>query len=181
MQTASYLGATRPLLAAALLGALASGCPRSSGPRAGRPASDTAGAAVPHTDANAAAGPTPRPLGRWVRTGFTTPIAVVLRDSAALADFWRQAGAGGPPPIDFSREVVIGAALGERRSGGYAVRIGAARPVDGGTEIEILEQAPGAGCMSTMSLTQPATAAALPREAVKGAVRFTHRVEQKPC
>jgi hypothetical protein len=170
----------RRLATAALLGALA-GCARGQHGAAARTASDSAGATVPTASAPTADPQSPRPLGSWSRSEFTAPTTVVLRDQAALAEFWRRVGAGDVPSIDFSREAVIGAALGERRTGGYAVRIGAIKGAEGGAEIEVVEEAPGPDCMSTMSLTQPAAAAAVPKEAVTGTVRFTRRIEKKPC
>src|SRR5437764_12715579 len=61
-----------------------------------------------------------------VTSGFTEPAELVLRDEAALANAWRTLNNGVPgnpaPTVDFSKKMVVLLALGQRNTGGYAVR-----------------------------------------------------------
>lgn len=99
-------------------------------------------------------------VARGTQSGVRAPLQVVIRSASEWAELWRRhtAFAVPPPPvpqIDFGHEMVIGVLTGERRSGGYDVKI-----------LEVLRQAdrlsvlyrettPPTGALTTQALTYP--------------------------
>ena len=67
------------------------------------------------------------------------------------------------PPLDFERQMVLLAALGERRTGGYAIEIVRAEVVEGTLVVHVKETQPAPGGLTTMALTSPLHAVAVPR------------------
>jgi hypothetical protein len=112
------------------------------------------------------------------------PGLQVVRDRAAWERTWRQlhgGDAGGPAPaVDFTRDMVVVAAAGEKSSGGHAVRVeGTSAAADGALVVHVTETAPGEGCMSTMQITSPVDVVRVPRTA--GPVRPNTRRVAEPC
>lgn len=107
-------------------------------------------------------------------SGFTAPAELVLRDDAALAAAWKTANAGTvgspAPSIDFASQMVVLVALGERRTGGYTVRIDSVSRDAGGALVRYTATSPGPSCMTAQMITAPVIAVAVPR--VDGTVRF---------
>jgi hypothetical protein len=126
----------------------------------------------------------PEPYSFSFSSGITDSTRVVVRDARAWEAAWRAVWSNHTPvpalpAIDFEREMVVVAALGSRRSGGYGILVdGATRTADG-AEVSILKQVPGAGCGNTAAITTPVDIARLPR--VQGAVRFRERTEVREC
>jgi hypothetical protein len=80
-----------------------------------------------------------------------------------------------PPPavpaIDFGREMVALAALGERSSSGYGAAIRSASVDASGTlHVLVTEYRPGRGCGSAAVITYPVAVARLPRR--EGPIQF---------
>ena len=124
----------------------------------------------------------PYPLTHY--SGLTTAQRLVVRDEAAWRDawaaIWRDATPAPPlPSIDFAREMVVVAALGERNSGGYGILIDSAAASGGGLRVFVRTTSPGPRCFVTGALTQPVDAARLPR--VDGPVEFVERAEVTDC
>lgn len=67
------------------------------------------------------------------------------------------------PPVDFEKQMVLLATLGERRTGGYAIEIVRAEIVEGTLIVHVKETAPTPGALATMALTAPMHAVAVPR------------------
>ncbi|HET7308296.1 MAG TPA: protease complex subunit PrcB family protein [Gammaproteobacteria bacterium] len=93
-------------------------------------------------------------------SGVYKQYFTVIRDSETFVAVWRRATARqypqpAPPEIDFSRSMVIAVFLGERRSGGYQIGVGALTPSPGGLRVTVRETRPGAGCNTTQALTEP--------------------------
>ena len=114
-------------------------------------------------------------------SGITSPLNVVVRDPAAWSELWQNIHAPMTPApplpvVDFSREMIIAAGLGNRLSGGYDVLLARAAEDASGLQIEVIETSPGPGCATTQALTQPVDLARTPRR--DGPVRFvtTRRV-----
>ncbi len=84
-----------------------------------------------------------------------------------------------PVPIDFGSDMVVVATSGTRPSGGYTIQIEGVFETNGELLVAVLETAPGAGCMTTQSLSAPATAVRV--AASSAAVRFLERSETSPC
>ena len=83
------------------------------------------------------------------------------------------------PDVDFAREMVVVAALGERRSGGYAIVLDSATGRGGTLVVHLRTRSPDARCAVTGALTQPVDAARLPRH--DGPVEFRERAEVVRC
>lgn len=92
---------------------------------------------------------------------------LVIRDAKAWATVWQQiAGTGEPRPdvpvVDFTRDVVIVAALGWRPSSGYSIDITEVR-VGGGDAVVFLEERdPGQSCVVLAVETAPVAFAIVP-------------------
>jgi hypothetical protein len=92
---------------------------------------------------------------------------LIVRDQAQWQDvwtaIWRTHTATPPlPAIDFTREMVVVAALGERPSGGFSIFVDSAFESAVGVTIAIRTVSPGSGCGVTAVFTQPVDIARLP-------------------
>jgi hypothetical protein len=97
-----------------------------------------------------------RRIGQWSRTGVGESRRLVIRDVNAWANFWSELGVGERPNIDFTRDVAIAVAAGQRPSGGYEIAVDRVRQQNGELIVEVVETTPGPNCMTTGSPTQPA-------------------------
>lgn len=100
--------------------------------------------------------------------GYATPAQEVLRDAPAWAAAWKRANAHmapvpAAPEVDFGKEMVALAALGERRSAGYGVEIVGARRSEGKLRVLYAVHEPPAGTVSAAVMTNPWHAVVLPR------------------
>lgn len=92
----------------------------------------------------------------------------MIRDVATWQSAWNTLYQGRSeipalPNIDFSKESVVLAALGERGSGGYGVLFtGATENQAGGVNVVVMSVTPGGGCGLPTVLTQPADVARIP-------------------
>jgi hypothetical protein len=86
----------------------------------------------------------------------------VIRDVNALRQFWSELGVGEPPNVDFSRDVVVAVAAGQRSTGGFEIAVDRITQRDGELSVEVVERAPGPNCMTTASLTQPVDVVVVP-------------------
>jgi hypothetical protein len=117
-------------------------------------------------------------------SGLTEPTRLVVRDAAEWQSLWTQIYQGRfpvppLPAIDFSREMIVVAALGTRSSGGYSILIDGASATGADVAIAVRSIAPGRKCGVTAALTQPVDIARLPRR--DGQVSFVERAEVKEC
>jgi len=96
-------------------------------------------------------------IQRWRGTygGPAEASAVVANDAAQWRALFAKLRAENVPPFDEKRHVGIGLFLGERRTGGYGIRIVSAGPRDGRFVIEAEATAPGPGMPVTQAFTQP--------------------------
>lgn len=137
-------------------------------------------AAAPADESLAFARLRAEPFSLTYTSGLTDSARVVVRDARAWEATWRDVWRGHAPvptlpAIDFQREMVVVAALGARRSGGYGILVeGATRTADG-VEVSILKQSPGSRCGNTGAITAPVDIARLRR--AEGAVHFRERSE----
>ena len=72
------------------------------------------------------------------------------------------------PQVDFSRDLVIAVASGERIDGGHDIVVQRVQRTGGELRIEVLETRPGQGCMTTAALTQPVDVVMVPSAGVTG-------------
>lgn len=131
-------------------------------------------------------GERPVPLP-WVN-GFPskTPFRLIIRNRDEFSDFWKGLLAQVPPgkwtpslpEIDFSKEMIIVAAMGERPSSGYSIIIDGACEVDGHVEVFVTSVEGGFSCGSALGVvTTPADAVRIPRTDWPVVIRET----QVPC
>jgi hypothetical protein len=118
-------------------------------------------------------------------SGVRTGKLVVIRDEAAWKKLWmehkKNRTGDPPPPIDFSKEMVISVFLGVRPSGGFSVSMtdisdsGSA----GGLSVTVEETSPGRGCFVTAMLTYPFHIVRVAR--TEGPVAFNHVKRADDC
>jgi hypothetical protein len=82
----------------------------------------------------------------------------VIKSAGAWAVVWDEIAAGPPPPVDFSRDMVILYAAGEQPNGCHDAEIRNLESSHGLLEVEVDRLEPGAGCGCTPVVTRPAHA-----------------------
>ena len=122
----------------------------------------------------------PRPPVNFFRTDKGLRLVIKSRDE--FSNFWKQltaghAGAPPPPEIDFSKEIVVVAAMGERPTSGYWIFIDGACEVDGQVEVFVSSVGTTACAGQFPVVTYPADAVRLPRTDLPIVFRET----QLPC
>jgi hypothetical protein len=96
---------------------------------------------------------------------------LVARNDAEWRALWqRHAPARTPPPVDFSKNMVLAVFLGSRPSGGYQVQITGVRSEGDTLVVEWSESRPGPGQVAAQVMTSPAHIVTVPRHS--GDVRF---------
>lgn len=124
--------------------------------------------------------PAIRRIGQWTRTGINEARRLVIRDANAWAAFWSELGVGDRPAVDFSRDLVVAVAAGQRPSGGYEVAVDRVSQTNGELTIEVVETSPGPNCMTSSSLTQPVDIVVVPGVNARG-WSFVERKEVRGC
>ena len=119
--------------------------------------------------------PTPPPAVRTVvkgpMSGIEEPRQAAVRSAAEWSALWKTHDPGGErPPVDFSREMVVGVFLGSRPTAGYGVEIVRAVGNSATLVVEYVETAPSREAITAQILTAPYHLAAIPQHG--GEVRF---------
>lgn len=117
-------------------------------------------------------------------SGVTTAQRTVIRDDAAWRAMWAvlmQNVSPQPelPTVDFTKEMLVVAALGERGSGGFSIVIDSAISTASGAVVVVHITSPGPQCMNTQVITSPVDVARIPR--VSGTVQFRDRATVDDC
>ncbi len=118
-------------------------------------------------------------------SGMDRPARLVIRDASTWQAIWTQINRGSNPvsplpTIDFSREMVVVAALGTHSTGGYSILVDGASVVDSnGTAVAIRSVSPGPDCLVTEAFTEPVDIARM--EMRSGPVTFVERSEVASC
>jgi len=93
----------------------------------------------------------------------TSAMRAVVADAQTWAATWAELTGGlQPPSVDFTNDVVLVAALGQRFSGGFDIRIDSLA-FHGGTVAYVTTIAPGPTCFTTAVLTSPLEVVRLPQ------------------
>lgn len=125
----------------------------------------------------------PAPYSFTYFSGLYTAERVVIRDKASWANMWAAINGDGSvpalPDVDFTREILVVVALGERPTGGYSILIDRADAFDGSVEVTVRSVSPGPSCGVIAAFTQPVDIARLPR--YDGPITFRETSEVKPC
>jgi hypothetical protein len=117
-------------------------------------------------------------------SGLDHTARLVIRDEITWQATWNQIWRGNSevpsvPAVDFSREMVVVAALGTRSSGGYGIMIdNATETPSNALNIVVRSITPGAKCATTAAFTQPVDIARIP---LRLSVGFTERSEVSEC
>ena len=118
-------------------------------------------------------------------TGIDEELRTLVRTQQEWEDLWSRLAANriprpAPPPVNFSEEVVVVAAMGTRPTGGHAIRIDSVRYEKDTLWVDVTSVIPGPTCMTTQALTAPVAAVAVERRPnVTG--RFIDREEILDC
>lgn len=121
-----------------------------------------------------------RRIGQWTRTGIGEARRLVIRDANAWANFWSELGVGDRPAVDFTRDMVVAVAAGQRPTGGYEIAVDRVRQANGELTVEVVETAPGPNCVTTASLTQPVDVVVIPALTARS-WSFVERKEVRGC
>jgi hypothetical protein len=121
-----------------------------------------------------------RRIGQWTRTGVGESRRLIIRDANAWAGFWSELGVGDRPAVDFTRDVVVAVAAGQRPTGGYEIAVNRVRQANGELTVEVVETTPGPNCMTTTSLTQPVDVIVVPAPTARS-WSFVERKEVRGC
>ncbi|MEO7522348.1 MAG: protease complex subunit PrcB family protein [Gemmatimonas sp.] len=125
------------------------------------------------------------PYAFSLNSGVDEPERLVVRDSAAWSRLWtrvhaRQTPIPPLPRVDFTRDMVVFAALGTKPSGGFSVLLDSAfEASDGGIDVVVRSIKPGPKCGVTAALTEPVDIARLARR--ESPVNFVERSETTDC
>ena len=111
-------------------------------------------------EAAGAGGAALRSLLRGYQSGIVAKGVRVARDAREWEALWKEHTRNvlprpDAPDVDFSREIVVGAFLGQRPSGGYAIAITALRPDGGRLVVEATETRPAPDRLVPQVLSSP--------------------------
>jgi hypothetical protein len=117
-------------------------------------------------------------------SGLEERAEEVVRDSAAWHALWsrivdRYSPKPAAPEVDFGREMVLVAAMGQRPTGGYEITIESVTETGAELVAVVTHQQPGPRCFNTQAFTAPADLVAIPRS--EKPVRWTVREVVKDC
>ena len=110
----------------------------------------------------------PRSIAYGYHSGMKTPARIVLRTAEEWWRLWQehQSQVVPMPPlpsVDFTREMVLGVAVGRRPTGGYGVRILGTRLEGGRLHVEAHETRPPEGAIVPMVVSEPYEFVKVPR------------------
>jgi hypothetical protein len=115
---------------------------------------------------------------------MTDSARLVIRDAARWREYWSQIHSPfipqpRMPEIDFRREMIVLAALGQRPSMGYDILIRSASRDSAGIEVKLRRINPGAGCAVGAAMGGPVDLARIPASNLR--VRFTELITAPSC
>lgn len=93
-------------------------------------------------------------------SGVDRHLLTVVRDVNAFGELWAEHSLGfapqpAQPDVAFGTDMVIGAFMGERPTGGYSIEIEDVRENDEFIVVEVEMETPGDNCDVTQAVTQP--------------------------
>jgi hypothetical protein len=117
-------------------------------------------------------------------SGYADSARLVIRNKDEWAQIWsRLVSNHGPTPatpeIDFSRDVVIVAAMGTRATGGYTIAVSNVAEDGAGLVATVVSTSPGRTCGTTAALTAPVDIVKVNRLDVP--VRFVEQQSVHDC
>ncbi len=121
-----------------------------------------------------------RRIGQWTHTGIREARRLVIRDANSWDQFWSELAVGDRPDVDFTRDVVVAVAAGQRSTGGHEIAVDRVTQIDGELSVEVVERTPGPNCITTASLTQPVDVVVVPSADARS-WSFVERKEISGC
>lgn len=117
-------------------------------------------------------------------SGMEDSARLVVRTAEEWAATWQRMHAGttpvpAAPAVDFTRSLVLVAAMGTRSSGGHEIAVDSVVRRGAGLVAHVTSTAPGASCMTTSALTQPVAAVRV--DATAADVTFEERQVVREC
>jgi hypothetical protein len=110
----------------------------------------------------------PRTIDKGDRTGIGSPRQVVVRTAEEWTALWTEHGVDrARPPVDFSREMVVGVFLGSKPTAAYSVAIVSTLAKDDALLVRYKVTAPPAGAITAQVITFPYHLAVVPKSAAK--------------
>jgi hypothetical protein len=109
-----------------------------------------------------------RVVAEGTQSGITERKRVVVRTQEEWKKLWgahaegKTGKAAEPPNVDWSKEMVLAAFMGERPTGGFAVSIREPKAAEGKLQVTVVERVPGANPVIQV-LTSPFQMAAVKR------------------
>lgn len=109
-----------------------------------------------------------RRVEKGSQSGIVEPRQVVIKDEVEWQRLWGEHQPPGQPArslpgVDFTKEMVIFVAIGQRFSGGFTIEIEKVETSRGRLTIFVREAVPPSGAMVTQALTAPFEIVAIPR------------------
>jgi hypothetical protein len=119
----------------------------------------------------AQSGPPPRTVEKGEQSNIEDAKQVVVRTEGDWVKLWQQHSPDRQrPPVDFSKEMVVGVFMGSRPTAGFNVSIVSSFEKDGNVLVRYQETMPKAGAMTAQVLTFPYHLVAIPK--ASGQVTF---------
>lgn len=84
------------------------------------------------------------------------------------------------PKVDFGERQVLVYRMGSKPNGGHAVSVEAIRKQDDALQVDVIEQSPGAGCMTTMAIVSPFVVVSFPKTN-RSEILINRKTVAKPC
>ncbi len=117
-------------------------------------------------------------------SGFRRASRMLVSDSSTWSAVWeRLYGSVQPTPpqprVHFAAEAVVLAALGERSTSGFSIRIDSVVRFDGGAKVYVTAASPGPACLVMPVLTQPVHLVRAPWRG--GLAAFEERLVARDC
>lgn len=124
---------------------------------------------------------TSSPLGL---SGVGSRGSIVITNAQAFADFWAEANrrltpVPPLPEVDFSKEIVVGFAMGQQPTSGYDVRVHDPQRSRGVVTLKVEETLPGPDCPLLQVITAPIDLARLTRTGDE--IRFENETVVRGC
>ena len=113
-----------------------------------------------------------RLLAKGALSGIKEAKQEVIRDAAAWERFRKQhsiseQSAERIPPVDFSKEMIVAATMGTKRTGGYTIEIVRVEPTEKSLKIFVKRTSPPPGALTIQALTAPFHFVAVPKSDLK--------------
>lgn len=117
-------------------------------------------------------------------SGLTTRDRVIVTDQAAWSAIWtdivrNHSPTPALPAVDFGRETIVVAAMGQRSTGGYGITIDSGGVAGDTVVLVVTERSPGPTCGTTAALTAPVALARILRP--RATVQFVEKTAVTDC